>query len=148
MAFHAVTRRPGFPGPARHGASETDQGRVHAWLAEPAQSQICNRVPSAEELPVASRQRPELALTRRLFAPGVQDWAPVPLQSQSCTFVPLAVPAEVTSMHLPSAWNVLPTCVQFCAAVPLHVHSWIAVPLAVFAPETSTHLPPIPWIGP
>jgi hypothetical protein len=30
-------------------------GRVHAWFAPPVQSQICNRVPSAELTSVASR---------------------------------------------------------------------------------------------
>ena len=95
-------------------------GGSTVWLALPAQSQICSRVPLAELGPVASRHLPESGLTRLPFAPAVHCWAPVPLQSYSCTFVPLAVPAAVTSMHLPSACSVrrVPT-VHCCAVVPL-----------------------------
>src|SRR6266545_4200686 len=105
-------------------------------------------VPSADDPPEASRHLLDWGFTRELFAPGVQFCAPVPLQVHSCTFVPSAVPPPATSMHLPSARNVVPETVHDCAPVPLQVHSWILVPSAVAAPDTSTHFPPIPVIGP
>src|SRR5690242_153684 len=99
-------------------------GSVHNWFAVPAQLQICSRVPSADDGPVASRHLPDPVLTSSPLL-AVHFWALVPLQVYSCTLVPLAVPAPVTSMHLPSAWmllSALPT-VHCCALVPLQVQS-------------------------
>lgn len=56
------------------------QPRVHCWLAPPVQVQICSRVPSADDTPVASRHLPELVLMSCVPL-TVHDWAPVPLQS-------------------------------------------------------------------
>src|SRR5690348_11742004 len=99
-------------------------GAFHFWLVPPVQSQICNRVPLAELTPVASRQRFEAGFTMSCAPVTVHRWAPVPLQSHNWIGVPLAVPAEVTSMHLPSARIVpsVPT-VHCCAPVPLQSQS-------------------------
>jgi hypothetical protein len=76
--------------------------------------------------------------------------APVLLQSYRSTVVPLAVPPPLISMHLPSAWSVLPawTTVHCWAFVPLHVYTWTGVKSVLFAPLTSTHSPWYPVIGP
>src|SRR2546430_2580722 len=90
-------------------------GTVHFWLAAPVQVQICNRVPFALELPVASTHLSDPDPTMSRAAVAAHFWFAVPPQSQSCSWAPSAVDCPVTSRHLPSA--------RIVPSVP-RVHCW------------------------
>src|SRR5690348_7056842 len=96
-------------------------GRLHCWLAPPAQAQICACVPDPPQ-PVSSRHLPDCGFRYSPLDWCCQTCAPVPLHVYSCTSVPLAVPPPDTSRHLPSDCSWLAeVSVQDCALVPLHV---------------------------
>src|SRR3569833_1104273 len=106
---------------APHTLGDGRQCRVNDWFAAPVNVQICSGVPSAELGPVASRHLPDAGFSSRL-PEAVNCWAPVPMQSYSWTRDPFSVPAEPTSLLLPSARKVREDAVHCWAFVPLHVY--------------------------